>query len=165
MLRDTLAALWIAWWHTRLWGRRTDVGALLPPVSAPGNFGAEDAPQIFSRVNRIVRVLVFWKFRKRCYYRSFAAASVLRLRGVPARLDFGLRLSGGLRQQCHCWITIGGQPLGEGLDPRKQFPISAGQWGQEVCYWLAEDKSEGRDAGGTFRPGSLDQSPRPGQIV
>jgi len=140
VLRDTLTALWIAWWHTRLLGRRTDVGSLLPPVSATRNLSQQDTQRIFQRVRRIVRVAVFWKFSKRCFYRSFAAASVLRLRGLPVRLDFGLRLAGNRRKQCHCWITVGGQPLGEGVDPLKQFPIPAGQWKEDVCYWLADDK-------------------------
>jgi hypothetical protein len=142
VLRDTLTALWIAWWHTRLWKRRTDVGALLPPVSATTNLGWEEARGIVRRVDQIVRVLVFWKFSKRCYYRSFAAASVLRLRGLPVRLDFGLRLVGRRRQQCHCWMTLRGHPLGEDNDPRNQFSIPAGQWGEDVCYWLADSKPE-----------------------
>jgi hypothetical protein len=142
VLRDTLAALWIAWWRTRLFGQHTDVSALLPPVSAPRNLGQEDAQRIFQRVDRIVRVAVFWKFSKRCFYRSFAAASVLRLRGLPVRLDFGLRLAGSRRKQCHCWITVGGQPLGEAIDPRKQFPIPAGQWNEDVHYWLADSKPQ-----------------------
>jgi len=111
VLRDTLAALWTAWWCTRLWKRRTDVGALLPPVSATAKLGLEDARRMVERVDRIVRVLFFWKFNKRCYYSSFAAASVLRLRGLPVRLDFGLRWAGNRRQRCHCWITMDGHPL------------------------------------------------------
>jgi len=142
VLRDTLAALWTAWWRTRLFGWRTDLGALLPAVSATRTLRLQDAQGVFQRVDRIVRVLVFWKFNKRCFYRSFAAASVLRLRGIPARLDFGLRLEGSRRKQCHCWITVDGQPLGEVTDPKKQFPVPAGQWKEDVYYWLAGSNTQ-----------------------
>jgi hypothetical protein len=142
VLRDTLAALWIAWWRARLLGWPIDVGALLPKVSAGLSLGPGEAQRIFQRVDRIVRVVVFWKFSKRCFYRSFAAASVLRLRGLPVRLDFGLKLAGNRRKQCHCWITVGGQPLGEATDSRKLFPIPAGQWKEDVHYWLADNNAQ-----------------------
>jgi hypothetical protein len=143
VLRDTLAALWIAWWQARLPGRRPNPGALLPPVGSLPRPEAPISMRLFQRVNRIVRVAVFWKFDKQCFYRSFAAASVLRKRGIPARLNFGLRLNHHRRQRCHCWVTIDDQPLDTGTDPRKMFPLWGGQSKEDVHYWLADgDSSE-----------------------
>jgi hypothetical protein len=142
LLRDTLAALWIAWWQTRVTGRRTDVGLLLPPVQPRQSCSAADTLHVLDRVNRIVRVLVFWKFSKRCYYRSFAAASVLRRRGVDVHLHFGLQLEGHRRKRCHCWITIGGNPVGEPSDPHQDFPLPAGDWAGVVHYWLADGPNQ-----------------------
>lgn len=141
LLRETLAALWQAWLQTRCLRRRTDVGALLPPVHADVTSVA-DPLQILRRVDRIVRIVVFWKFANRCFYRSFAVATLLRRRGVPAGIDFGLRLSGNRRRQCHCWVTIRGTPLGEEADPRTTFTIAAGGWNDAVHYWLADDDQE-----------------------
>ena len=141
LLWPVLAAIGKAWWQIRLLHRSADVGALLPPVGL-GDATAIDPENILRRVDRIVHGVVFWKFDKRCFYRSFAVATVLRQRGIPAGIDFGLRLSGSRRKQCHCWVTIHGQALGEETEPRQRFPIAAGQWGETVHYWLADDDAE-----------------------
>ena len=140
ILRETLHEIWRAWWHTRFL-RRPDVGALLPPVQPAGGAAVCDPEDIWKRVDRIVRRTVFWKGDKYCFYRSFAVASMLRRRGVSARLDFGLRLAGGRRRQCHCWVSIQGRSLGEKTDPNRNFPVAVGGRGEAVHYWLADEDS------------------------
>ncbi len=142
IFRETLAAVAHVWFQTRLLRRRTDITVLLPPV-ATVDAGCVDALGLLRQVDRFVRALVFWTGSRRCFYRSFAAAVLLRRRGVAAGIDFGLRIVESRRRQCHCWVTVGGEPLGEEPDPRVSFPVAAGSWGETVRYWIAAD-----DAGG-----------------
>lgn len=135
-LGEALSSLWTALWHARLLGMGTNVGALLPPVSPAGAPAKGNSQEIIRRIDRIVRVLVFWR-RQRCFYRSFVAACVLRRRGVPAKLNFGLQILGARRKRCHCWITIEGQSLAERGDPLQDYPVPLGQWQNDVYYWLA----------------------------
>ena len=139
LLGDTVAALWTAWWRVRLLRQRTNVGSLLPPVAPIATPLLPVVNAILRRVERIVRVAAFWKFDKACFYRSFAAASVLRQRGVPAQLNFGLRIKGHRRERCHCWRTVDGRPVAESGDPLRDFPVPLGQWQHDVRYWLAAD--------------------------
>ena len=138
MRREALRDIGRAWWQTRIL-RRSDMAALLPP--AAGSASPCDPEDVWRRVDRIVRRTVFWKGDKYCFYRAFAVASMLRRRGVPARLDFGLRLSGGGRRQCHCWVSVGGRPLCEAADPNRNFPVDVGGRGDDVRYWLADEDS------------------------
>jgi len=140
VVRQTLLALWKAWWLTRLLRLRTDVGSLLPPVASRDDNSGDVMPEkVWGQVDAIVRPFLFWKFSKRCFYRSFCVASVLRQRGVDARLGFGLHVSGHKRRLCHCWVTVDGHALCENPDPRQTFPVPLGEWDGLVCYWLADD--------------------------
>ena len=139
LLREALRDIGRAWWQTRIL-RRSDVAALLPGAAA-GAVPACAPEDLWRRVDRIVRRTIFWKGDKYCFYRSFAVAAMLRRRGVPARLDFGLRLSGGRRRQCHCWVSVGGRPLCEAADPNRNFPVDVGGRGSDVRYWLADEDS------------------------
>lgn len=140
--RLAVRALWIAWWRARRLGRGADVGALLPPVApmATTTVAPED---VFRVVDGVARIAVFWKRDKRCFYRAFAVAYVLHHYGRPACLEFGLKLHGGRRRQCHCWVTTGGRVIGETTDPYTLFPLPAGAWQGCVRYWLADGDTEG----------------------
>jgi hypothetical protein len=110
---------------------------------ARGTAAGIDPEDLYRRVDRLAHVVLFWKLDKRCFYRSFALATLLRRRGLPAGIEFGLRLAGNRRKQCHCWVAIGDRIVGEATDPRRLFPLPAGQWGDNVRYWLADDDQEG----------------------
>ena len=138
-MRQTLLALWKAWWQIRLLRLRTDAGALLPAVAAPEESGGDIRPDaVWRQVERIVRPIIFWKRNTRCFYRSFCVASVLRQHGIDARLGFGLKVSMRKRRLCHCWVTVEGQAICEGSDPLQTYPIPLGAWNGLVSYWLAD---------------------------
>ena len=136
ILRETVAALWTALWQVRVIGTDADVGALLPPISALSESAKAEPREVIRRTDRIVRIFVCWR-RQRCFYRSFAAACVLRRRGIPAKLNFGLQVTGHRRERCHCWITIDDRVLAEAGDPRLAYPVPLGESRNDVQYWLA----------------------------
>jgi hypothetical protein len=142
LLRDVLRALWLACWKIRWPGRRADVARLLPAVATKACLDEAAITALVAYVDQIARRVVWWKGSKRCFYRSFAAATALRLRGVPAELHVGMRLARLQMRRCHCWVSVANQAIAEPVDPHRQFPVAAGHWQHTVWYWLAAGEKE-----------------------
>jgi hypothetical protein len=58
----------------------------------------------------------------RCLDQSLALASLLRERGIDARLLIGAA-RGGEGIEAHAWVEIAGEPLGEPADLRQRFRV------------------------------------------
>lgn len=75
---------------------------------------------------------------RKCFFRAFIIAVVLRKWGVPAVLNVGLRnLGAGRKSSGHCWASEGGLPIAEDRDPRSDYPIRLGVDVRGVLYWVA----------------------------
>lgn len=79
----------------------------------------EEPLRVLARVDRLLaagRPLV----RSGCLVRGLTAYRELRSAGLPAVLCFGIGSPRGAPAG-HCWIELGGEPLGERRDPRAAF--------------------------------------------
>jgi hypothetical protein len=81
-------------------------------------------------------LLLFWK-PGRCFYRSFVLATLLRRRGLPLELNFGLRQQGRGKwtPQAHCWLTLNGELYREKGDPSESYPVPLGNRCDIIKYW------------------------------
>lgn len=74
---------------------------------------------------------------RKCFFRSFIMASVLRKWGLPVIMNVGLRgLRGARRTDGHCWLTLDGKPFGETDNPNRDYPVQLDQGINGVQYWL-----------------------------
>ena len=74
---------------------------------------------------------------RKCFFRAFIAASVLRKWGVPVTMNIGLRPLPALRKASgHCWLTLDGIPFAETGDPHREYPFAIGQGENGVRYWF-----------------------------
>ena len=105
----------------------------LPPLSARGfafALGLSEAAVIHG---------ARWTGRK-CFFRAFILAHILRRRGLPVSLNVGLcGLNGrqnGRTIDGHCWLTLDDRPYLEDGDWREKYPdfLATGQNG--IRYWI-----------------------------
>lgn len=132
----TLFALGQALWIRVL--RRPEL-LKLPAVARPRPLPAEALESTIVTVERLVRVLVFWR-RARCFYRACAIAAVFRHRGYPIVVNFGFNRQGSKkgRSRMHCWLTLDGSLFYEPEVTASDFPIPMGSSGQGISYWTAD---------------------------
>ena len=100
--------------------------------------------RIVSHVDTVVCVLLFWKPGK-CFYRSYALATILRKRGLPLVFNFGA-IDGDNKEglRAHCWLSLDGQPFAEKGDPGARFPDHVGEYAGQVVYWMGYPEETGR---------------------
>lgn len=88
----------------------------------------------------VIFVFMFWKPGK-CFYRSYALATLLRMWGMTLVINFGcenLYESNG-KPLAHCWLTHNGVLFSEKTDPYQRFPIEIESKNQDIKYWLGDD--------------------------
>jgi hypothetical protein len=105
---ETVAALWIAWvlvfvvpfrWTARWFG-----GAVTPSSQPlPSERRVGHARYV---ARRLQRVAAYMPWRTTCLVRAIAGAIMLRRRGIPIIIRFGVnRADGGL--SAHAWLLVG----------------------------------------------------------
>lgn len=74
---------------------------------------------------------------RKCFFRAFILASVLRRWGLPLVMNVGMgNLGPTARTEGHCWLTTpDGQPFAEPQDPRERYPFLMGNADYGVRYW------------------------------
>ncbi len=82
---------------------------------------------------------------RKCFFRAFIMASVLRTQGIPVEMNVGLcgfgDSPGKKRVDGHCWLTFDDHPFAESGEPRKEYPDFVGVAPNGVRYWLGLGRS------------------------
>ena len=111
----------------------------LPATPADRSLSERDLLFLINGVDLAVRFGTPWTARK-CFFRAFIIASILRKRGQPVEMNVGLSgLHGplaGKRVDGHCWLTIDNRPFVEPRDPHDEYPDFLGIAPNGVRYWL-----------------------------
>jgi hypothetical protein len=133
LLLAALRALPAAW---RARCTRDLASLRLPPVN-PGP-GMSDADLAWAA--RMAGAMARWgapRLGRRCFFRSCVLATVLRRRGLPARLNVGLRRIGSdATVSGHCWVTLAdGPPVAEPEGVLAAYPQPMGEGANGVRYW------------------------------
>lgn len=81
--------------------------------------------------------------RRKCFFRSYVIAAVLRRHGEEAELNIGMRdLAGGSDAAGHCWVTSReGVVLGESDFLPAQYPVFMGRSKTGVRFWAGGSRS------------------------
>ena len=78
---------------------------------------------------------------RKCFFRAFIMASVLRKWGIPVVMNVGLRnLKTFKRTDGHCWLTLDGLPFAETNNPEQIYPFEMGSGTNGVRYWIGANK-------------------------
>lgn len=97
-----------------------------------------------SFVIQCANMLVKWgaiRTGRKCFFRAFIMASVLRKWGIPVVMNVGLRnLRTFKRTDGHCWLTLDGLPFAETNDPEQIYPFEMGSGTNGVRYWVGANK-------------------------
>lgn len=84
---------------------------------------------------RVVRLCAPSTGRK-CFFRSYILATLLRKQGIPVIMNIGLRVAGsGYRVYGHCWLTINGKSFSEIIDQSEMYSVNLGYGENGICYW------------------------------
>lgn len=91
-----------------------------------------------SRANRIAHMIAaaaeFGPYRASCLPQSLVLQFLLRRAGMRGEMKYGVRRVDG-HVTAHCWIELGGQPLIDSPEVRRQFAVleptsAASRWGR-----------------------------------
>lgn len=123
LFAEAVAALLIAGFAVRFWPFRAIVRSM---DWSGGRGGAVDPAAVATAVRRASR-RVPW--RTVCFQEGLAVLWLLRRRGAPARLHYGIRNDAD-RLSAHVWVTLDGLPVigQEQVDPHScvaTFPAAA----------------------------------------
>lgn len=123
----------VAAWHARV---ASNAGQLrLPVIRFPRRLADDEVEATVRWVDGIVRVFTRRTGRK-CFYRAFARAAILRRRGVPVMVNMGLhKMAKSVETRGHCWLTLDGQPFFEDEMIGRLYPIQMGQSETGVRFW------------------------------
>ncbi len=134
-LRCVLGCAWsvLAAWLARC-GSNME-GVVLPAVARRDPPSEDDVIFAAACADRATLILAA-RSGRRCFFRSFALARVLRRAGMDVVLNIGLRREGPpARTDGHCWLTRGdGSPLVEKPLP-VEYPVLLGAGPSGVRYW------------------------------
>jgi hypothetical protein len=110
----------------------------LPPVAKVVRLSSRSLEFAVTLTDMMVTHGARWTGRK-CFFRTFILACLLRKRGVPVAVNVGLcDLKGGRRgrrMDGHCWLTLNGEPCLEEVDRRNQYPHFLAEGLNGVRYW------------------------------
>ena len=74
---------------------------------------------------------------RKCFFRSYIMASVLRRMGIPIQINVGLKnLNGFYRSNGHCWLSLNGFPFAEKNDPIDKYPFKITDSDNGISYWV-----------------------------
>ncbi len=111
----------------------------LPPVKIEHNLSKKEMNKIVRSIDYILLFTMFWK-PGRCFYRSYALATLLRKKGICTKLNFGFEniyeINGKVR--AHCWVSFNDLPVAERTDPLLRFPSKFKMVTNDVQYWIGE---------------------------
>lgn len=110
-------------------------GVVLPAVASRRPPGQDDVVFAAHCADMAAKVFAA-RSGRRCFFRSFALAHVLRRAGMDVILNIGLRGEGPqTRTDGHCWLTmIDGSPVVEKPLP-VEYPVCLGDGPTGVRYW------------------------------
>jgi Transglutaminase-like superfamily len=126
-------------WRIRVFDRSSEI--TLPPVSPTPPPPDATLRRVIRLVKGVTYLLIFWRFKRWCFYRSYALAHVLRPLGVPLEMNLGVEgLEEESRSSAHCWLTLDGEPYQERADTRGRFPTKLGSRDGLINYWIGPGK-------------------------
>ena len=74
---------------------------------------------------------------RKCFFRAYIMASILRKWGVPVMMNVGLsNLRASKKTTGHCWLTLDGQPFEEIHNPNQRFPFKMICAANGIHYWV-----------------------------
>lgn len=136
----------------RAWRIRAGCGLrslVLPEVRDGEKHLGDDVRFLLTCADFIVRLGCMRTGRK-CFFRSYMLASVLRKHGQEAEINIGMRnLGAGTDTAGHCWVTMpDGGLLDETGDLPSEYPVMMGRSGNGIRYWVGgSGAGTGRDDG------------------
>ena len=140
IIRQAIAGLVKAW---AVKTRKQIPDDPLPLVDEGRSIDDRDISFVIRTSDLLVRFGALRTGRK-CFFRSFIIASVLRRWGIPVEINFGLRNIGQNRRETgHCWLTLDGRPYAEKSQVQDLYPIAFGAAPNGVSYWYGEEKDDG----------------------
>ena len=108
----------------------------LPSVEVPTQLRDEDVDFVVWCADIMVKIGAIWTGRK-CFFRSYIIASVLRSWKIPVIINVGLcNLKVIDKTKGHCWLTLDGKPFKEIEDLKRKYPQKLGCSSNGVCYWV-----------------------------
>ena len=119
----------------------------LPRAQIPRTDNPDELSSLIQQVMRKADVLVnlFFYFTKRkCFFRSYAAACVLRHLGIEVDLNIGLHHLNQNHQSIrgHSWLTWQGRPIVEEIDPQIRYDRFIGSNQEGICYWIGRNHTD-----------------------
>ena len=102
--------------------RHSMVHVKLPEIKTPQTYKQEALDslihQVMTKIDTLVKLSIHFTTRK-CFFRSYAAACVLRRYGIGVALNMGLHHLNKKHQRVrgHCWLTLQGRPIAEKVNP------------------------------------------------
>lgn len=123
----------------------------LPPLGNMARLSAQELAFATKFADTAVTHGARWTGRK-CFFRAFILACLLRRRGVPVALNVGLcslhQSHKGKRIDGHCWLTLNDNPYLENATMLDHYPHFLATGLNGVRYWLGFQPARGaeRDA-------------------
>lgn len=119
--------------------------ALITEQSRARNADSALVQRAIAGADALTETLVHFTTRK-CFFRAFTAAYVLRKKGFAVTLNMGLHHLNKKDHKVrgHCWLSWEGQPVVETNDPRVRYHQFLGTGQNGVCYWLGGEKTDKR---------------------
>lgn len=101
----------------------------------------EKEKEIVFFADMVIYLFLFWKPGK-CFYRTYALATLFRKWGKPLKINFGCEniheMKG--RAKAHCWLTLYDLPFAEKANPFLRFPVEIETKNNDIKYWFSDDK-------------------------
>ena len=121
-------------------------GIALPDVLEGEKQLGTEIPFLLACTHSMVRLASAWSGRK-CFFRSYIIASVLRRYGQEVELNIGMRNLGAAAVTAgHCWVSMpDGGLLDESGTLPAEYPVFMARSRNGIRYWVGESDSE-RDA-------------------
>ena len=107
----------------------------LPPVAQSNKLSDLDVQFVLRCADCFVKYGALRTARK-CFFRAFIIASVLRRNGMPVELNVGLKNMGGGKPKGHCWLSLNGKPFAERTDVKLEYPYEINPGSGNVRYWM-----------------------------
>ncbi len=137
--REVAADAIYALWRAVVIRLRRKLALIHLPLDSSATVPSSQAAEaIVRQVTRITALFFAWK-RRRCFYRAYAIAYVLRKRGMALVLNIGNRRSRKRRRmRGHCWLTLGDELFAEDTNPHDDYGTYMGEHDGMIRYWCGE---------------------------
>ena len=117
--------------------RKKNMGNIQIPLTA--NTLPLDEKEISFAIRYVHVILKFGAIRtgRRCFFRAYIMAYILRNWGIPVMMNVGLcNLRSSQKTIGHCWLTLEGQPFKEIDNPNQKFPFKMLCAANGIYYWV-----------------------------